>query len=87
MEKKTIADYPTEWVIKRTKSIKPIRNSEGAILYKTALQYLVRVIPQDYPGFDFLLNLASFATSNALSDAQAKEADKYINYFEKQGVL
>lgn len=87
MRIKTQDDYPTELVVKKTKSIKPIRNKDGAIQYKEALQYLARVIPQDEPCYDFLFNLASFATSNKLSPAQAFEADKFINFYEKKGIL
>lgn len=89
MEKKTIMlekeGYPLEIVTKRVTSYKPIRNSEGSILYKDALKYLFRVLPPDDPSLDIILGLASFATANNLSDKQAKLADKFIDYWEKEG--
>lgn len=54
---------------------------------KTALRYLVRVVDQDLPNYDFILNLASFATTNKLSDKQLFEAKKIINYYAKKGIL
>lgn len=90
MEKKTIfleKGYPLEVVTKRVKSYKPIRNEEGSILYKDALKYLFRVLPPDEPSLDIILGLASFATANNLSDKQAKLADKFIDYWQKRGVL
>ena len=59
MEKKTIEEYPFKWVEKRVKSKKPIRNEKGAMLYKDALVYLVRVLKQDQPDFNLILGLAS----------------------------
>lgn len=79
--------YPKERVIKRVTSFKPIRNSEGSMRYKDALQYLVRVIEQDEPAFPLILGLASFATQNKLSDKQAEKADEIIAYYENKGVL
>lgn len=79
--------YPYEIVIKRTKSKKPIRNEQGALLYKDALKYLLRVIDQDEPSYDLILGLASFATANKLSEKQALKADEIIYYFERKGVL
>ena len=90
MEKKTIfleKGYPLEVVTKRVKSYKPIRNEEGSILYKDALKYLFRVLPPDEPSLDIILGLGSFATANNLSDKQAKLADKFIDYWQKRGVL
>ena len=90
MEKKTIVlekGYPLEVVTKRVKSYKPIRNENGSILYKDALKYLFRVLPPDEPSLDVILGLASFATANNLSDKQAKLADKFIDYWEKRGIL
>ena len=80
-------NYPKEIVQKRTKSFKPKRNSAGAMLYKDALQYLVRVIDQDNPVFDLVLGLASFATANKLSQKQQEKADEIITYYENEGVL
>lgn len=90
MEKKTIVlekGYPLEVVTKRVKSYKPIKNENGSILYKDALKYLFRVLPPDEPSLDVILGLASFATANNLSDKQAKLADKFIDYWEKKGIL
>lgn len=90
MEKKTIVlekGYPLEVVTKRVTSYKPIKNEKGSILYKDALKYLFRVLPPDDPSLDVILGLASFATANNLSDKQAKLADKFIDYWEKRGVL
>lgn len=79
--------YPKERVIKRVTSFKPIRNKEGSMLYKDALQYLVRVIDQDEPAFGLILGLASFATQNKLSDKQAEKASDIIKFYENKGVL
>lgn len=79
--------YPKEVVQKRIKSFKPIRNEEGSMLYKDALQYLVRVIEQDNPVYPLILGLASFATANKLSTKQAEKADEIIAYYENEGVL
>lgn len=79
--------YPLIKVIKRVTSYKPIRNENGAMKYKDALQYLVRVIDQDEPSFPLILGLASFATQNKLSTKQAEKADEIIAYYEKKGVL
>ena len=91
MEKKTIMlekeGYPLEVVTKRVTSYKPIRNSEGSILYKDALKYLFRVLPTDEPSLDIILSLASYATANNLSGKQVKLAEKFIDYMEKRGVL
>lgn len=80
-------NYPKERVTKRVTSFKPIRNEKGVILYKDALQYLVRVIEQDEPAFSLILGLASFATQNKLSQKQAEKADEIINFYENKGVL
>ena len=79
--------YPKERVIKRITSFKPIRNERGTVLYKDALQYLVRVIDQDEPSFPLILGLASFSTQNKLSQKQAEKADEIIAFYENKGVL
>lgn len=87
MEKTIEEEYPLEWVLKRVKSKKPKVNKKGSMRYKDALQFLTRVIEQDNPLFEYTLTLASFATQNKLSDKQAIEANKIINFFRKKGVL
>lgn len=80
-------EYPKVPFTKRVTSFRPIRNKDGVILYKDALQYLVRVIEQDAPDFPLILGLASFSTQNKLSDKQAAKASEIIKYYEKKGVL
>ena len=75
------------WVSHKSKSLKPSRGIKGEISYKYALQYLLRVIEQDVPVYDLLLNLASFATANKLNDKQKVLADKIISYYETRGIL
>lgn len=53
--------------------------------YAITLKYLLRVIDDKHPSYDFLLRLASFATSGQLSEKQKTEANKIIKHFEKQG--
>lgn len=77
--------YPKEWITKEIKSLRPTRNKNGAILYKDALQYIVRVMEQDSPMFSLVLGLASFATSNKLSFKQKEKADEIINFYEDRG--
>lgn len=79
--------YPKTKVTKRVTSFKPIKNDEGRMLFKDALQYLVRVIDQEEPAFDLILGLASFATQNKLSEKQAGKANEIIRYYENKGVL
>lgn len=79
--------YPLITVEKRVKSKKPLRNEEGVLLYSDALKYILRVIPQDTPSYDFILTLASFAVCGRLSEKQAKKADEIIYFYEKEGVL
>lgn len=76
-----------EWVENLTYSFRPNLDKNGVINYKLALQYLARIIDQDLPNFEFILNLASFATTNKLSNKQRYEADKIIQYYEDRGVL
>lgn len=85
--KKEKDEFPFEWIEKRIKSKKPIRNEKGSMLYSDALKYLIRVIPQDSPSFDFILTLASFASCKKLSDKQAEKASEIIRFYEKEGVL
>jgi len=76
-----------EWVENLTYSFRPKLDKNGAINYKLALQYLTRIIDQDLPNFEFILNLASFATTNKLSDKQRYEAIKIIQYYIDRGIL
>ena len=71
-------------VTKRVKSKKPV---PGRYVYKIALQYLVRVIDQDTPDYDFILSLASFATERELTEKQREKADEIIRYYIKKGIL
>ena len=73
------------WETKKTLSCRPIFTQNPT--YKECLQYLVRVIEQDSPHFPLVLNLASFATSNELSDKQKIKADEIISYYQRKGVL
>lgn len=53
--------------------------------YAEKLKYLVKVIDPNFPSYDFILRLASFATCSKLSSEQQKKADEFITYFENQG--
>lgn len=53
--------------------------------YADKLKYLVKIVSPDFPSYDFILRLASFATCSKLSPEQQKKADEFISYFEKQG--
>ena len=88
METKTITidEMNYELVTKRVATLKPIRTN-GSIRYSMALFYLTRVLPYNEPSLAIILNLASFAMSNRLSEKQAKLADKFISYWEEKGVL
>lgn len=59
----------------------PTKNST----YAEKLKYLVKIIDPNFPSYDFILRLASFATCSKLSAEQQKKADEFITYFEKQG--
>lgn len=87
MEKKPIIEKDG-YLYRPTKKLvltnRPIRNSEGNIRYSDALQYLVRTLPQEYPSYNTILSLASYATSNnGLSPKQRDLADKFINWYEE----
>lgn len=77
--------FPTVWVEEQVRSLKP--TGKGKMLYKDALQYLVRTMEHDSPLFEFVLGLASFATANKLSPLQMEKADEIIRYYIKKGVL
>jgi len=87
MEKKTIEEQNIKKVVKRITCLKPSRDLQGQIEVKYCLQYLVKVVSQENPNFEFLLNLASYATSNCLSDKQKEKAIQFIEFYEKEGVL
>lgn len=87
MKQKKQNKYPKEWVYKKTKSLKPIRNEKGIMLYSDAMPYLARVVPQDNPMFEFIFSLASFAMKKRLTDKQAEKCAEIIRYFEREGVL
>lgn len=53
--------------------------------YAEKLKYLVKVVDPNFPSYDFILRLASFATCSKLSPEQQKKADEFITYFVKQG--
>lgn len=53
--------------------------------YAEKLKYLVKIVDPNFPSYDFILRLASFATCSKLSPEQQKKADEFITYFEKQG--
>lgn len=80
-------EYPYKLVKKLVKLKKPIRNESGEMQYSDALKYLVVVLPQDTPSYDFILTLASFAVCGRLSEKQMKKADEIIWFYEREGVL
>lgn len=89
MEVKTITQdgFIYEVVTRKITTLKPVR-TKGEIKYADALFYLVRVLPYNEPSLEIILSLASFARGKGgLSPKQAQLADKFINYWEEQGVL
>lgn len=84
---KETPDFQYKLVKKLVKLKKPIRNKNGEMKFSDALKYLVVVLPQDDPSYDFILTLASFAVCDRLSEKQAKKANKIIWFYEKEGVL
>lgn len=76
-----MANETTELHQLRVAIEQPNKNSS----YAEKLKYLVKVIDPNFPSYDFILRLASFATCSKLSLEQQKKADEFITYFEKQG--
>lgn len=76
-----MANETTELHQLRVAIEQPNKNSS----YAEKLKYLIKVIDPNFPSYDFILRLASFATCSKLSPEQQKKADEFITYFEKQG--
>ena len=53
--------------------------------YAEKLKYLVKIVNPEFPSYDFILRLASFASCSELSAKQKEKADEFIKYFENMG--
>lgn len=53
--------------------------------YAEKLKYLVKLVNPEFPSYDFILRLASFASCSELSPKQKEKADEFINYFKHLG--
>jgi len=53
--------------------------------YAEKLKYLVKIVNPEFPSYDFILRLASFASCSELSATQKEKADEFINYFKRLG--
>lgn len=53
--------------------------------YAEKLKYLVKLVNPEFPSYDFILRLASFASCSELSEKQKEKADEFIKYFERLG--
>lgn len=55
--------------------------------YADCLIYLVKVLDQMDPKYNFVLGLAGYSVSKGLSKNQSSCADEIINYYIEKGVL
>lgn len=53
--------------------------------YGEKLKYLVKIVNPEFPSYDFILRLASFASCSELSPKQKEKADEFIKYFKRLG--
>jgi hypothetical protein len=64
----------------------PIYNKDGKIRYRDCLIFLARALPTNFPSYEFILNLASYSTTQGgLTDRQKYKADEIIDFFYRKG--
>lgn len=68
-------------------AIKPLINTGDYYYYSDVLKYLLKVIEQDDPIFDFIIGLTSSALRGNLSKKQLDKIEKIINFYKNKGVL
>lgn len=55
--------------------------------YSDCLIYLVKVLDQMDPRYEYVLGLAGYAISKGLSKKQSECADEIINHYIEKGIL
>lgn len=79
-------DFPIKIAEDTIWSFKP--DISRGYYYKDVLQYLVRVMPQNSPDYNFTLSLAAYVTDRGrLSDKQIARAEEIIELYSQKGFL
>jgi hypothetical protein len=64
----------------------PLYNKRGEMQYRDCLMFLARVLPINFPSYEFILNLASYSTTQGgLTPRQRQKADEIIDFFHNKG--
>ena len=89
---KPVADIEEKDCLKKrveikTIAIKPLLNTGDYYYYSDVLKYLLKVIDQDDPIFEFIISLTSFALGGNLSNKQSAKIREIINFYKNKGIL